>query len=170
MKLFCVLGFLFISALGSLFHFVYDWAKKRKWVGVFVAVNESTWEHMKLAFLPTFLWAIAGLFLGFSNFFFGVFIALLTMFVVIIVLFYSYTFFTKRSILVVDISIFIVSVALAMFFAFKTFGANALGLGFEIVGIIGNILFVIAFFTFTFFPPKNFLFIDPISKNYGFEE
>lgn len=45
-------GFIFVSILGTLCHFLYDWSGQNPIVGLFCAVNESTWEHMKLLFFP----------------------------------------------------------------------------------------------------------------------
>lgn len=42
--------FIFISVLGVLLHFTYEWAGDNAVVGLFSAVNESTWEHLKLLF------------------------------------------------------------------------------------------------------------------------
>ena len=44
--------FLFISILGTLLHFTYEWSQNNAIVGLFSAVNESTWEHLKLLFFP----------------------------------------------------------------------------------------------------------------------
>ena len=47
----------FLSALvvifaGSLLHFAWEWSGRSTVVAVFAATNESTWEHLKLAFWP----------------------------------------------------------------------------------------------------------------------
>lgn len=42
--------FIFISVLGVLLHFTYEWSGDTAVVGLFSAVNESTWEHLKLLF------------------------------------------------------------------------------------------------------------------------
>jgi len=42
-------GMVFISAFGSLLHFVFNWLNRFWLAGAFSAVNESTWEHLKLA-------------------------------------------------------------------------------------------------------------------------
>ena len=49
-------GALFIIASGSALHFVYAWSGYSLVVGFFGAVNESIWEHLKLAFWPTIAW------------------------------------------------------------------------------------------------------------------
>ena len=51
-------GFLFTGALGTALHFVYDWSGRAPAAAVFSAVNESTWEHMKLLFVPVFLFSV----------------------------------------------------------------------------------------------------------------
>ena len=52
-------GFLFTGALGTLLHFVYEWSGGSALAAWFSAVNESTWEHMKLLFVPLFLFSVA---------------------------------------------------------------------------------------------------------------
>ena len=46
--------FFFISILGVLLHFTYEWSDDNRIVGLFSAVNESTWEHLKLLFFRCF--------------------------------------------------------------------------------------------------------------------
>lgn len=50
--------FIFISVLGVLLHFTYEWSGDNVVVGLFSAVNESTWEHLKLLFFPFLLLTI----------------------------------------------------------------------------------------------------------------
>ena len=58
-------GFLWIGAAGCVLHFVYEWSGGSVWAAVISAVNESTWEHMKLLFVPMFLYtAVQLVFLG----------------------------------------------------------------------------------------------------------
>ena len=55
-----ILSAVFISVLGTLLHFTYDWFGNNPIIGVFSAVNESTWEHLKLLFFPTLIVTIIG--------------------------------------------------------------------------------------------------------------
>ena len=55
-KRYIVTGLLFVGILGTLFHFVYDWCRQSRLIGLFVPVNESTWEHMKLLFIPMLIY------------------------------------------------------------------------------------------------------------------
>ena len=51
-------GFVFTGAAGTLLHFVYEWSGGSVLAAAFSAVNESTWEHMKLLFFPLFLFSM----------------------------------------------------------------------------------------------------------------
>lgn len=53
-----IIGIIFVSAIGSLSHFLYDWSGQNHLVGLFTPVNESIWEHMKLLFFPMLLYSI----------------------------------------------------------------------------------------------------------------
>ena len=53
-----LVGMVFIIILGSMLHFTFEWSGFQAIVGVFSAVNESVWEHLKIAFWPTILYAI----------------------------------------------------------------------------------------------------------------
>lgn len=46
---------LVIAALGALLHFLYELSGCNKVVAIFAAVNESTWEHIKICLTPTIL-------------------------------------------------------------------------------------------------------------------
>lgn len=168
MILYLILGFLGISILGTILHFTYELFGHNKFLSVFMAVNESVWEHIKMAIVPTMFWAVIGLFVGgLNNFAFGVFIAILTMQILIPLFFYTYTAFTKKSILAVDITIFYVAIALAMLFAGLVFSAPNLGLLATIIGVVGIVLMLITLPLFTFFPPKCNFFKDPLTQKFG---
>ena len=51
-------GFLTAAVLGTLAHFTYRWSGGALLAGVFCAVNESVWEHMKLLFFPALLFTM----------------------------------------------------------------------------------------------------------------
>lgn len=60
-KKYVVIGFFVVGILGTLFHFVNnDWSGQMWFVGLFVPVNESTWEHMKLLFVPMLIYIMLG--------------------------------------------------------------------------------------------------------------
>jgi len=48
-----------IFAIGFLLHFAYEWSGEAALVGTVCPVNESVWEHLKLAFFPLIVWWLA---------------------------------------------------------------------------------------------------------------
>ena len=88
-----IFGFLFSIFFGSLLHFVYDWSGKSILIAPISAVNESTWEHMKLFFIPTFIFAvIQNIFLSdrYENFWVVKAVGILAGLFLIPILFYTY--------------------------------------------------------------------------------
>ena len=59
---FIIFSGIFVMILGTLLHFTYEWSGNNTFVAAFSAVNESTWEHLKLLFYPMFLTTIIGYF------------------------------------------------------------------------------------------------------------
>lgn len=41
-------GFAFVSIVGTLWHFIYQWTGDNRLVALVCPVNESPWEHLKL--------------------------------------------------------------------------------------------------------------------------
>ena len=53
-----IVGFIATGLFGTLLHFVYEWSGGNRVIAVFSAVNESTWEHMKLLFIPFLVFTV----------------------------------------------------------------------------------------------------------------
>ena len=60
--IFQIISAIFTIILGTILHFTYGWLNKNLLVGAFSAVNESTWEHLKLLFFPMLISTIIGYF------------------------------------------------------------------------------------------------------------
>ena len=102
-------GALFTAALGTLLHFVYDWSGGWGAAAAFSAVNESTWEHMKLLFFPMFLFSVVQvccLGRNYPNFLAARGVSTVTGVALIPVLFYTYTGVLGRHLLWADIAVF----------------------------------------------------------------
>ena len=167
---FCLIGFVGIVIAGVVGHFIYDALCRNKWIAWAVPVNESTWEHLKLAVMPMILWYLIGLVaFKFNNYDFGVFVAIVLSCVLIPVIFYTYTEFAKKSIPAVDISSYFVAVALSCLTAYNIFKAQPLSACFNILGKIGIIMIFVLFVVFTYYTPKFFLFQDPTNQKYGLD-
>ena len=64
-QIYCVI---FTAILGTLLHFTYEWSNENRIVGFFSAVNESTWEHLKILFYPMIITTIIEMiFIGKEN-------------------------------------------------------------------------------------------------------
>ena len=166
-----IVGIIVIFLFGALLHFVYEWSHHNIIVAVFAAVNESTWEHIKICMTPTLLWSIYEISIyGFSmNFIFAKSLCLLTIILLIPILFYSYTAFTKKSYLIVDIICFLIVVICSQL-VFK-YIINLINYSsiFNYLSFGLIVIELIMYFTLTYFAPKNCLFIDPITHKYSLE-
>ena len=57
-----IIAVIVILISGVLLHYAYEWSGENVIVGLFSAVNESTWEHLKLVYFPMLVMAIIGYF------------------------------------------------------------------------------------------------------------
>lgn len=162
---------LVISLLGSLLHFTYAWSKQNKFVAIFSAVNESTWEHIKLALSGIFACTLVDVwFLGDNH---NYWLAKSLQFVVpvfaIPIIFYLYQLITKRDVLILDILTFFVAAFLcSLTFAFML-ELPAIGPMGEIVSLILSATIIVMYLLLTRFPMHNFLFRDPLTGKYGYD-
>ena len=53
-----IIGFFFVSIVGTLLHFAYEASGSNFIAGIFAPVNESTFEHLKLLFYPFIIYGI----------------------------------------------------------------------------------------------------------------
>ena len=85
-------GFVTTAVCGTLLHFIYDLTNENIMAAAFSAVNESTWEHMKLMYFPMFIFALVqSRFFGeYKSFWCVKLIGIITRLVLIPVLFYTY--------------------------------------------------------------------------------
>ena len=57
-----IFSIIFTLVLGTILHFTYTWSNNNPFIGSFSAVNESTWEHLKLVFFPMLITVFIGYF------------------------------------------------------------------------------------------------------------
>jgi hypothetical protein len=117
-----IIGFLFVIVFGSLLHFTYEWSNYSRIVAYFSAVNESTWEHLKLAFFPSIFFDIFEYFLvknEVNNYLFAEVLNLYIAPILIVVLFYGYLAMFKTHSLLWDIFTFVFSVFVGRFIKYK---------------------------------------------------
>ena len=161
-------GYAFTAVFGTLLHFLYSWTG---WVAVtpFSAINESTWEHMKLSFFPMFIFAIiqSSFFKEeYSNFWCVKLVGILVGLVLIPTLFYTYNGAFGKTSDWLNILFFFLAVGIA-YLVEGWFFKNGIACFAPWVAVAVLSLITLAFFVFTFSPPKLPLFLDPITKSYG---
>ncbi len=163
-------GFVFTSAIGTLLHFLYDICGKSIILAPFSAVNESTWEHMKILFIPMLIFAlIENKFIGgrYPNLFSAKLLGILLGLILIPVLFYSYTGIIGKSVDFINIAIFFI-VSAVVYYVETLLIKNRATLG--INPKIALIIICLIFLTFaitTFIQPDIPLFIDSTTGKSG---
>ncbi len=163
-------GIIFIVIIGSMLHFTFELSGHQPVVGVFSAVNESVWEHMKLGFWPALVWTLfeyRPIKKSTNNFFFAKTLGIYLIPVVIPILFYSYTAVLEESVLVIDILTFVVAVIVGQLVSYKLLTYRLLPHIFGKISLVALLLLGVAFVLFTFYPPHLPLFRDPVTGEYG---
>ena len=162
-------GFAFVSLLGTLLHFLYGITNRSIFTSPFSAVNESTWEHMKILYFPLLIFALlqSFFFQKYDSFWCIKLMGILIGVFLIPTLFYTYNGAIGPSPDWVNITIFFISAAVALFIEARIFKSGGFfcpfsRLSFLLICIIG-VLFVV----FTFAAPEIPLFRDPLSGGYG---
>lgn len=157
--------------LGTLLHFTYEWSGRNTLVGVFSAVNESTWEHLKLTFYPMLLMAIIGYFVigeQSKNYWASQAIGIFVAIAFITIFFYTYTGITGVNIDILNIGSFIVAVILGQYITYRILASENF-YNVELMSIILLSLLLLIFILYTFNPPQIPYFKDPINGTYAIQ-
>ena len=155
--------------LGVLLHFTYEWSGENMIVASFSAVNESTWEHLKLVFFPMLLMAVIGYFVigkRSDNYWTAQAVGIIVAIIFITIFFYTYTGIIGNNIAILDISLFVIAIILGEIIAYKLLKSSK-SYNAEFLSIVFLIMLLISFIFYTFNPPKVPYFQDPVSKSYG---
>lgn len=164
-----IAGVTFTAIIGTVLHFLYQWTNLNVFATI-SAVNESTWEHMKLVFVPSLLFAFIQRFFAkndYNCFWIVKLVGILLGTLLIPILFYtlSGTFGTLSAI--VNIAIFFTAIIieyLTELFLFNKMNCNC---KLKWVSICALLLILILFIVCSFYPPKIPLFLDPLTSGYG---
>ena len=171
-----IIGCILAILLGVILHFAYDFLSNPFIFGLFIPVNESIWEHLKLVLLPMTTFGIIYNFIHQKNEFytnnFWYYLTRATIFSMLIIVFghYGYKFIFKEVPGLINILIYI----LAMIIGFYKIYMNILKQNNDDIstdknniGIISLVLMYILFILFTIFPPQVELFKDPVNNTFG---
>ena len=164
------IGFIFVCVLGTVLHFVYDWTGEKYIIGLFVPVNESIWEHLKLLYLTYCLYSIYEA-VKLSNRKFNVYfskaIGITAGMITTLSIYYVVLGVTGKQISVVNIASFFIGVAIAFIVSYllltKSIGRGIL----NGIGAVYLIILGILFMYFTYHPITIPLFLDPQTNTYS---
>jgi hypothetical protein len=165
-----MLGIVAISLLGSFLHFAFDLSGEIKLIGTISAVNESVWEHLKIAFWPALLYAVFEYpFLKgrTNNYLIAKATSIYLMPITITAVFYLYTAAIGHHFLVIDIITFVAAIAVGQIASYRMLVTRRLPRWLNLVGLAALIALAIAFIVFTFSPPQLPIFRDSITGTYG---
>ena len=162
-------GFAVVALFGTVLHFLYDWLGEAMWIAPFSGVNESTWEHMKLLFWPSFIYAgvQSFFFKAYKNFWCVKLRGILAGLLLIPLFFYLYNGIIGKSPDFVNISIFFVSAALSFLYEVRLFALDKPSCKSPKRAIITLCVIALLFIIFTFRTPHLAIFRDPVSGGYG---
>ena len=168
---FQIFSAIFVIIFGTILHFTYNWPKNNSFIGLFSAINESTWEHLKLLFFPMLITTTIGYFIfkdTFSNFLCSKTIGIITAMLFTVIFFYTYTGIIGTNYAFLNILTFILSVIIGEYVVHVLIINNFTFNKIFCISIL--ILLTLCFFIFTFKPPKINLFKDPINDSYGIQK
>jgi len=155
-------GFLFIGLIGAALHFTFEMSNFSSMkVAYFSAVNESTWEHLKMVFFPGLVFALIQYTYVrdvVNNYIIAKVAGLLIMPLVITVGWYIYAPILGRSYFPADLFLFYLAVFLGQWASYKLLARATLEKKYTQYAIGVFLVLFVAFSTFTFFPPNIFLF------------
>jgi hypothetical protein len=165
-----ITGAIALFLLGCIIHFIYPLTGGSKIAGAIFPVNESVWEHLKLGY-----WALL-LFSAFeylkikdrvNNYFSAKLLGIVALELTILIVFYSYYFFTGSNIIWIDISSYALGALLCQLTIYKVVRGRPVSRAVNRISLVGFICLGILFGVITFHPPHQDLFKEKKSNTYG---
>ena len=161
-------GFVFACALGTALHFLYSFTGFFP-LTVVSAVNESTFEHMKILFFPMLFFALLQSFFfkkQVKNFWLIKLFGTLSGVLSVPVLFYTLSGIFGVLPAPVNVLIFFISAGVGYSLEYVLFSKNV-AFNAHLLPLFAFILLTVFFVVCTFFPPQIPLFLDPVTGGYG---
>lgn len=164
-----LIGIPVIFVLGSLFHFLYKYGGKKIWMALVSPVNESIWEHLKIAFYPGLIYTAVQLSLkeyALGRFLAADIIGIYLMIAFILVAEWIYPKFLKRYVLAIDLTVFFVAITISQLSSYWIYEKTPWDAS-VIYLLLIILLQIIIFGTFSVKPPHLPLFKDSVDEKYG---
>lgn len=158
------IAFVIASILGVIFHFLYNWTGRIRFIGFFVPVNESIWEHLKLIFYPITIVSLAEYYLckiRTPDFLCikvrSIWVGMLST----VVIFYTYVGVWGGVIEWLNIVVYFIAMAIAYCFSCKRLIHSGQIKNTPVLCIISFVVVAILFMIFSLYPPAIGIFTVP---------
>ena len=159
-------GVVAVAVLGTILHFLYDWTGESCVVKPFSAIDESTWQHMKIMYFPMLIFGAVQWFFfrkEYPCFFLVKLVGVLVGLTIIPVVFYTYNGAFGKSPDWLNITIFMVADICAFWVEYILFkrlkGCKRLC---KILSLTALLVIGVLMVVFTYIPPNLPLFISPV--------
>ncbi|HHU28037.1 TPA: hypothetical protein GXZ54_02645 [bacterium] len=165
-----IIGFFVLVILGVIFHFLFDWLNQSRLIAIFVPVNESIFEHLKVLFFPYLIWGLIRYFIdgkGEPNFISAHIFGVLGGMFFIITSFYTYTGIIGNHFFIIDMIIYVLSIILTLILTKNMIDSPEFSDNIKVLSFVTIILILLSFIIFTYNPPLINLFKDQSTGNYG---
>lgn len=165
---FTIFSIIFVAILGTILHFTFEWSNGNLLVGAFSAVNESTWEHLKLLFFPMLITTILGCFYvgkDSPSFICARVFGIISSILFTTIFFYTYTGILGTNITFFNVATFYIAVIIGEYISYRVMLSNFKCNNSK--AFLSLFLLSFCFILFTYFTPKIGLFQDPLTNSYG---
>lgn len=165
-----IVGAFFVFSLAFLLHYIYQLTDGTVFSILFGAVNESVWENTKIFLIAYAIWGLVELLVSnvyFKPFVVGKVLGIYFMGFFIIAMHYLFSLFVNEKMVGIDIMIGIVAVIISQIISYKVSLSDENFGSYFIPALFLLGLFLVAYFSFTVFPPHMEIFRDEQTGFYG---
>jgi Flp pilus assembly pilin Flp len=163
-------GVIAIISSGSLWHYLYNWTGEATLSGLIAPVNESVWEHLKMGYWALVIFSVPEYFFlkqKVNNYFLAKFIGAMTLEITILIIYYSYTFFTDTHIFWIDITSFVTGAFACQVLILTIYNKRPVSKIVDYSGLAAFISIALIFGITTLHPPHLGIFRDKNTDEYG---
>lgn len=167
LKIISIFGIFLICFLS---HYLYTWFPNDI-TAIFFPVNESIWEHMKMAFTSIMIWKLFEYIiikycnLLYHNFLFSNLISSI-LFIIVYLLIYLPLFILFGENIIISITLLFIVICFEEYINYKVMILNSIKYT-NLVSLFSIIVIYIFFGYLTYNPPRNFLFFDFKEGKFG---
>jgi hypothetical protein len=154
-----------VAVAGSMLHFAFELSGYQKPMALLAAVNESAWEHTKMYFWPGLVWALVQYTYTrrvASNYWLGKALALGSTPLVIFALYFGYMSWIVstggKATLATMLSIMVAGIAFGQWVSYRVLTSPPVAAAAPRYATAAFAVLVLMFSSFTYFPPRMFLF------------